>query len=167
MLLNLEGIKEHEQLYEQNKDEALGMFLEGIKSTNSEIQEHLDNEKSMVSQIIKSELNHDLPTGKLISSLQAVKLSSLAIDPMFNCYGIFFLSRPHTCQEVPWLNPEACLSSLPNNEESQISSTECYCLKEENSTKPKSMSDVKVVLEILFYPIATVIRVHVFVHRNP
>ena len=93
LLLNLEGIKEHEKLYEQDEDEALGMFLEGIKSTNSEIQEHLDNEKSVVSQIIKSELNHDLPTGKLTSSLHAVKLSSLAVELMFVTVSFSFVGH--------------------------------------------------------------------------
>jgi len=40
------------------------MLMEGINSTNIEIQQHLDTEKSTVSQIMESELGHDLPTGQ-------------------------------------------------------------------------------------------------------
>lgn len=97
-----EEINENERTYEQREDESLGMLLEGINSTKFEIQQHLDTEKSTVSQIMESELGHDVPTGKTF--LQLCVCGQLYFNlPSSVLFPFFF--RSDSCQKISWFDP--------------------------------------------------------------
>lgn len=68
LTLKFAELKETNNKYKQNEDEALGMFLEGLQSTSCEISEIVDSGKTTVNQIVSTNMSHDVPTGKPMHS---------------------------------------------------------------------------------------------------
>lgn len=61
---NHEGINQVKSVIEEKEDELLGMFIDGMKSANIEIQERFEMGKTEIVSILSSEIQQDTPTGQ-------------------------------------------------------------------------------------------------------